>query len=222
MTRRTRKNRTAPKLRVGEGTTVLAPAGDTAGGSGAELRGEPLVISLDAGAIVDSARRAALVVLRECIAEGVDPDGQPQDPLGPRAAAEPRVSPHRGFKSGRMADGLHSSPIRASGGTASARILGPTDRNVVLAREAQRGHTYIGTGARVAPAIDEAVAEVCGLVVAGRGVQPEQGEPVAAEEAGETPRKAAPDSERAERARRGWETRRRRDAEVRRRMGGAA
>lgn len=221
MTRRARKTRTAPKLRVGEGTTILGPTGDVAGGSGAELRGDELTISLDAGAIVDAARRAALLELRACIAEGVDPDGAPQDPLGPRAAAEPRVSPHRGFKSGHLADGLRSTAIRASGGRASARVLGPTDRNVVLAREAQRGHTYIATGSRVAPAIEAAVAEACDLVVAGRAVQPEQGEPTAAEEAGEAPRRA-PNADRAAAARRGWETRRRRDAEVQRRMGGAA
>lgn len=220
MTRRARKTSTAPKLRVGEGTTILGPAGDVAGGSGAELRGDELTISLDAGAIVDAARRAALLELRACIAEGVDPDGAPQDPLGPRAAAEPRVSPHRGYKSGHLADGLRSTAIRASGGRASALVLGPTDRNVVLAREARAGHTYIATGSRVAPAIEAAVAEACDLVVAGRAVQPEQGEPTAAEEAGEALRRA-PNADPAA-ARRGWETRRRRDAEVQRRMGGTA
>jgi hypothetical protein len=143
------------------------------------------VIDIDARAIVDVARRTILAETSENIREGRRPDGGPQRPLSKRAAADPsRESPHRGFKSGHMADELRASPIKGTSAQAESTVLPPTDRNVFIATEAQRGVRYLGIGPAIAAAVDQAVAEAVGAMMEGRKVEAEQGEPTGDEERG--------------------------------------
>lgn len=143
------------------------------------------MIDVDARAIVDVARRTILGATSENIRSGRRPDGGPQRPLSKRAAADPtRESPHRGFKSGHMADELRATPIKGSSSQAESTIAVPTDRNVFIATEAARGVRYLGIGPAIAAAVDQAVAETVSAMMEGRKVEAEQGEPKGAEERG--------------------------------------
>lgn len=157
---------------------ILSSAGD----GPVQVVGD-LVIDFDARALVDVGRRAILAELRDQIMEGIAPDGSPQPPLSRRAALQPRDSPHRGFKTGELADGLRATPIRGNADAASSRILPPTNRNVVLAKEAERGHTYLEMGPRTEAAAMRAVGEAIDAMLDGRKVEAEQGEPRAEDEA---------------------------------------
>lgn len=182
----------APTRKPGDpGAVVLSGAGATGpagpGGqrAGVVLESEPLVIDLDARALVDVARRTILGETSENIREGRRPDGGPQRPLSRRAAADPkRESPHRGFRTGHMADELRASPIRGDSARAESTVLPPTDRNVFVATEAQRGVKYLGIGPTIAAAVDQALAETVHAMVDGRQVEAEQGQPRGAEERG--------------------------------------
>lgn len=143
------------------------------------------MIDVDARAIVDVARRAILGETSENIRQGRRPDGGPQRPLSKRTAADPkRESPHRGFRTGHMADELRATPIKGSSASAESTVAVPTDRNVFIATEAQRGVRYLGVDGPVAAAVDRAVAEAVGAMVEGRKVEAEQGETKGAEERG--------------------------------------
>lgn len=178
---RRRKPADAPVRRAGDsGAVILGGAG--AGDGPVKISGDVLIVDVDSRALVDVARRAILAELREQILEGVAPDGSPQPPLSRRAALQPRESPHRGFKTGEMADGLRSSPIKGDAGAASSTILPPTNRNVVLSKELQRGHEYIGLGPRTEAAAMRAIDEAIDAILDGRKVEAEQGEPRAEDE----------------------------------------
>ena len=140
-------------------------------------------LDLDPAIPVDAMSRAILVHLRQSILSGVRPDGKgAQKALGAKAAALPgRQSPHRGYKTGVLADGLRRLRIKTSGSKASTRIVGPTTRNVYLAMEAKRG-VYMITGAgKVATVAKEAALEVMREIVKGLSPKVDRGE----EEAGD-------------------------------------
>lgn len=148
-----------------------------------KLEGEAHIVNFDARALVDVARRAALRVSRENIMEGRTPDGGRQKPLSKEAAAKPgRMSEHRGYATGHMADNLRSSPIKGTTARAEASVMVPTDRNVFVAQEGKRGVEYLGFGPEVDAAIVEAVDEYIELILDGLKVEAEQGEPRAKDE----------------------------------------
>lgn len=152
--------------------------GPGASDSPVKLEGEALIVNVDSRAIVDAARRAALRVSRDNIAEGKKPDGSPQKPLSKGVAAQPgRAGPVRGYKTGHMADNLRSTPIKGTTAKAETTIMVPTDRNVFIAQEAKRGIEYLGFGAVVDAAIVEAVDDYLELMLDGLNVEAEQGEP---------------------------------------------
>lgn len=151
--------------------------------AGVTLDGDPLTILLDARALVDAARRAVLATTADQIREGRRPDGGPQRPLSRYAAADPkRLSQHRGYRTGHLADELRATPIRGDAGKAESTVLPPTDRNVFVATEKARGVTYLAIGPEVAAAVDKATSEAAAAMLAGRKVEAEQGEPKAREE----------------------------------------
>lgn len=156
---------------------ILSSAGD----GPVRMEGD-LVIDFDARALVDVGRRAILAELREQIMDGIAPDGSPQPPLSRRAALQPRESQHRGFKTGELADGLRATPIKGDADAASSKILPPTNRNVVLAKELERGHTYLEMGPRTEAAAMRAIEEAMDAMLDGRKVEAEQGEPLAKDE----------------------------------------
>lgn len=165
------------------GAGATGPVGPDGQRAGVVLEGDPLVIDLDARALVDIARREILAQTSENIRQGRRPDGGPQRPLSRRAAADPnRESPHRGFLSGRMADELRATPIRGDAGRATSTVQVPTDRNVFVATEAARGIRYLGISPQIATAVEAATAEAVRAMVEGRAVTAEQGEPKGREE----------------------------------------
>lgn len=149
------------------------------------IESEPLVVDLDARTLVDVARRAILGATSENIREGRRPDGGPQRPLSKRTAADPnRESPHRGYRTGHLADDVRATPIKGSSSQAESTVLPPTDRNVFLATEKARGVRYLGIGPAIAAAVEQATAEAVAAMLAGRKVEAEQGEPKGDEERG--------------------------------------
>lgn len=121
--------------------------------------------------------------LRGQIMDGIAPDGSPQPPLSPRAAHQQRDSMHRGYKSGELADGLRATAIKGTATEAESSIMGPTNRNVVLSKEAARGRYYIAMGPATEAAAMEAIGEAVDAMLDGRKVEMEQGEPTSREEA---------------------------------------
>lgn len=182
--RRARRRTPAdPGAVVLSGAGAVGPAGPGGKGPGVRLTGEPLVIDLDARAIVDFARREILEAASENIAEGRRPDGGPQRPLSNRAKADPRrVSEHRGYRTGHLADNLRASPIKGDSQRASSSVLPPTDRNVFVATEAERGVTYLAISGEISRRVDAAISAGVAAMLEGRAVEAEQGEPTAREE----------------------------------------
>lgn len=187
---RRRKPQDEPKRRPGDpGAVILSGAGATGPvgpdgkAAGVVLESEPLVIDLDARALVDIARREILGATSENIREGRRPDGGPQRPLSKRAAADPRrVSDKRGFNTGHMADELRATPIKGDSSRAESTVQVPTDRNVFIGTEAKRGIRYLGIGPAIAAAVERATAEAVRAMAEGRRVEAEQGEPKGGEE----------------------------------------
>lgn len=108
---------------------------------------EAFEIDLHAGVFAEIVGNALLVFARDSILTGVKmEDGQAQKRLKARAAAEERLTPFRGAKSGVLADGLRRGQVTGSTVRARTVIQPPTNRNVVIAKEAKRGNTYLGLG----------------------------------------------------------------------------
>ncbi|MCY0992820.1 hypothetical protein OV203_37110 [Nannocystis sp. ILAH1] len=188
---RRRKPADSPARKPGDGGAVLLSGAGAIGpvGSGGRAAGvaldvdRELVVLVDARVLVDVARRAVLAEAREQLYAGKRPDGGPQRPLIARHAADPRrVSDKRGVRTGHMADELRATPIKGDTGRAESTIAVPTDRNVFIATEAKRGVRYLGIGPAHAAAAERAMGEAIAAMVAGKRVEPEQGEPVAREE----------------------------------------
>lgn len=122
-------------------------------------------IDLDPAILVDRMTRAVLQHTRDSILDGVRPDnGGPQKPLSRQALAVDRQSEHRGYRTGHLADAIKRSKIKRSGFTATSRIVPPSNRNVYVAQERERGVNLLtlagksGDAARAAA--DAAVAEI--------------------------------------------------------------
>lgn len=81
-----------------------------------------------------------------------------------------------------MADELRATPIKGDTGKAESAIAAPTDRNAFLGSEVKRGVRYLGIGPAHAAAAERAMGEAIAAMVAGKRVEPEQGEPRAKEE----------------------------------------
>lgn len=184
--------RTAPPRKLSDGGAVIlqgagtiGPVGPSGEKAGVQLEvDKPLVIQIDSRAIVDAVRRAVLDEVRDQIYAGKRPDGGPQRPLSPRHAADPRrVSDKRGVRTGHMADELRATPIKGDTARAESAIMVPTDRNVFVATELARGVRYLGVGPGVLAASEAATDKTVRACVEGRKVEPEQGEPLAREEA---------------------------------------
>lgn len=176
------------------GAGAIGPAGPNGESAGAVLEVDgPLVMLVDARAIVDLARRAILPVASEQILAGRRPDGGPQRPVSTWTAQQPgRISEHRGAKSGHMADELQATAIVGDTGRAHSYIQAPPDRNAFVGSEAKRGVRYLAIGPAHAAAAEKAVAEGVAAMVEGLRVEPEQGAPTAAEEQGRPARKPLP------------------------------
>lgn len=148
---------------------VIVPAVDDApaGEWGSRVVSTGLAVDLDAAILVDAGTRALLQHLRESILTGQRPDGGgPQKPLSARALADPdRESPHRGYASGELADGLRRSAIVSNGTTASSTIRPPKSRSVYVATEAGRGVMLV-TGAGEAGRVATEAARAAGVLMA--------------------------------------------------------
>jgi hypothetical protein len=158
---------------------------DDENGWGIRIVSAGFAIDLRAEVLVDAMTRATLAHHRESILSGQRPDGGgPQRPLGQRALADPdRQSPHRGYKSGELADGIRRTAIKSSGGgtEATSRIVGPPSRNAYLGKEAARGVVLV-TGAGRAGEVATAAAAACvEAMVSGREVLNDRGETTAKE-----------------------------------------
>lgn len=172
-----------PGVVVLAGAGATGPVGPDGQRAGVTLEGPALVIDLDARALVDIARREILAQTSENIREGRRPDGGPQRPLSRRAAADPnRESPHRGFRTGLLADELRATPIRGDAGRAESTVAPPTTRNVFIAQEKERGVTYLAISPQIAAAVEQATADAVRAMLEGRAVTAEQGEPKGREE----------------------------------------
>lgn len=188
---RRRAPKDSPPRGPGDGGAVLlhgagniGPVGPRGERAGVQLEvDQDLVVLIDSRAIVDVVRRAVLAEAREQIYAGRTPTGGPQRPLSERVAADPRrVSPHRGVRTGHMADELRASPIKGDAARAESVIMVPTDRNVFISTELKRGIKYLGLGPQHLAASERATGEAVRAMVDGRKVEPEQGAPVAKDE----------------------------------------
>ena len=168
-----------------QGAGTIGPVGPNGAKAGVHLEvDKPLVIQIDSRAIVDVARRAILDATRDALYAGKRPDGGPQRPLSQRSLGDPRrATDKRGVRTGHMADDLRASPIKGDTAKAESAIMVPTDRNVFVATELKRGVRYLGVGPAVLAASQQAVASTLAAIMEGRKVEPEQGEPLAREEA---------------------------------------
>lgn len=127
-------------------------------------------VDLDPAVLVDAMTNAWLRHTREAILTGQRPDGGgPQKPLSARALADPdRESPHRGYKTGELADGLRRSAISSSGATATATCYPPISRNAYVGKEAKRGVNLITGAGAAGEAALRAAREVGAAMAEGR------------------------------------------------------
>lgn len=166
---------------------IVEPADDAppANGWGRRQVTAGFAIDLDAAHLVDAMTRAALLRIRDALMTGQRPDGGgEQKPLSARAALNPgRLSEHRGFASGELADGLRRTAIESDGRTARAKIFPPTSRTAYVAKEQKRGVVLLtGAGAvgEAAVAAARATAEAMGR---GLKIEGDRGETDAGKEA---------------------------------------
>jgi hypothetical protein len=130
-------------------------------------------IELRADALLDVVRVQLLEKFRLDIMAGRRPDtGGPQKPLPEkRAQAKGRKSPHRGYATGELADGLRSPRMTGTTANARARLLPPTSRNAFVGGEAKRGVFFLLLGASherlmqeaTDAFIDKAIADAAGV-----------------------------------------------------------
>ena len=135
-----------------------------------------LAVDLDAGILVERMADAHLRHTRAAILAGERPDGGgPQDPLRARTLADPdRQSPHRGYKTGTLADEIYRTPIESTGNEASCRILPPRARFAYVGKERKLGRELLtvrgAAGEAAAKAAREAAVEMMtGNVIAKNG-----------------------------------------------------
>ncbi len=161
------------------GVVVVPPRSDPppAGGNGARVVTTPLVIDLRADVLVDAMSRGVLTHTRDAILDGRRPDGGgPQAQLGARAAALPgRLTPHRGARTGHLADGLTRTKITGSTSRASTRIEPPGDRVVYVRSEAKLGRELITARGAAAEAAERAARATVRDMAEGQGFAEDRG-----------------------------------------------
>lgn len=152
---------------------------------GARIVSAGFAVDLDAAILVDAMSRAHLAHTRTAIMSGQRPDGGgPQKALSERALSDPdRDSPHRGFKSGELADGLRRTAIESNGREASCKVLPPTTRNAYVGGEAKRGVELLTLRGAAGVAVQQAATAVTDQMLEGRALDKQHTE-VAAKDAG--------------------------------------
>jgi hypothetical protein len=148
------------------------------GGNGSRVVCSGLSIALRADVLVDGMSRAVLTHTREAILAGQRPDGGgPQAKLGARAAAIPgRLTPHRGARTGTLADGLKRTAITGSTSSASTRIEPPGERVVYVRKEATLGRELITARGAASEAAERAAASIVADMAAGQGFATDRAE----------------------------------------------
>ena len=101
--------------------------------------------------------------------EGKRPDGGgEQKPLSKQALANPdRESPHRGYHTGLLADGLYRTAIKSDGNTASSTINAPPERNAYLGKERKRGVVLLTAAGAAGEAAATAARETARVMASG-------------------------------------------------------
>ena len=142
-----------------------------------------LAIDLDAAILVEAMADAHLRHTRAAILAGERPDGGgPQDPLRARTLADPdRQSPHRGYKTGTLADEIYRTPIETTGNEASCRILPPRARNAYVGKERKLGRELLTVRGAAGEAVAKAAREVAAEMMTGNAIAKNGGE-IAAKE----------------------------------------
>lgn len=157
-----------------QGPRPLVEFGGVAIGTSVVTAG--FAIDLRADALVDAMSRALLVRHRDAIASGQKPEGGPQRPLseGRRNDAD-REKPVRGYKTGHLADNLRRSKITGTTAKATAKILPPSDRNVFVALELERGVHYFSVEGEAGEAAGQAARDIVDAMAAGDAVDVKRG-----------------------------------------------
>lgn len=126
-------------------------------------------IDLDPAHLVDAMTRALLDHHRTALMEGKRPDGGgEQKPLSKQALANPdRESPHRGYHTGLLADGLYRTAIKSDGNTASSTINAPPERNAYLGKERKRGVVLLTAAGAAGEAAATAARETARVMASG-------------------------------------------------------
>ena len=142
-----------------------------------------LAIDLDAAILVEAMADAHLRHTRTAILAGERPDGGgPQDPLRARTLADPdRQSPHRGYKTGTLADEIYRTPIETTGNEASCRILPPRARFAYVGKERKLGRELLTVRGAAGEAVAKAAREVAAEMMTGNAIAKNGGETAAKE-----------------------------------------
>lgn len=176
--------RSTGPLRPGEQSpgagVVLVPARSDpppAGGTGSRVVTTGLVVDLRADVLVDAMSRAVLAHTRASILAGQRPDGGgPQAQLGTRAAAVAgRLTPHRGARTGHLADGLLRTEISGTTASAATTIQPPPDRIVYVRGEAKLGRELITARGAAAAVAERAAEETAQRMCGGEGFAVDRG-----------------------------------------------
>lgn len=134
------------------------------------------VVDLRADHIVALMSGVLLAHHHDAIRDGRRPEGGAQRPLSEGRKNDPgRESQNRGYKTGRLAEGLRRTKITGSTASAKARILPPTDRNVFLAEEAKRGVHYLSAEGEAGEAAAAAAHGAVSDLASGRKVNVDRG-----------------------------------------------
>jgi len=113
-------------------------------------------VDLDARDLVEDGADAGADAMREALIDGVSPvDGTPR-------AMNSRGRPE-GYRTGRLANGLHRSGVSGSKSVATAKVKSPANRAGWVA---SRGDIVVASG-RVGEAIQEATDEYVAKAVSG-------------------------------------------------------
>lgn len=129
-------------------------------------------VDLDAGVLVDAMTRGFMDHVRRSLMTGQRPDGKgEQKALSPRALADPdRESPHRGFNSGELADGIRRTAIKSTGPRASSTCYPPTSRTAYVASEQRRGVVLLTGAGAAGEAAASAAREAAAAMMSGEQV----------------------------------------------------
>lgn len=147
------------------------------GDNGSRVVCSGLALALRADVLVDGMSRAVLAHTRDAILSGQRPDGGgPQAKLGARAQALPgRLTPHRGARTGHLADSIRRAEITGSTSSASTRIEPPADRVVYVRSEAKLGRELITARGAAGAAAERAASAIVADMADGLGFAEDRG-----------------------------------------------